>query len=379
MARPQQMNPAQAANMNAALRQQLIAISPVSEKPLGTFTAPAGGQIRVKLLNAGILTKIMLAVTVPVTIGTATGVPSIMAPYNLIQRVRLTDYNGQDRVSLTGFELFMVNSRRKRRAAYGNQGANANVTVNPLVPTAVGAANMRFFLEVPIAYDVDNPLPQLRDLRGAIYSQTNVGEMYLTIDFIGAGSAVVNGNSDGLYQGAGTTTVSLGTISTEVVQVLIAPQAIDGRLPLPVMDFETVYEILGAQTTNDNIVNGQEKLISFPNVRSNIAMHLGVFNNSLMAAGVISKFALLANGTTRVKEESEFMALMMQREALGGSDLVPGAYILDYSDRPIDTLLFGQVQLGLTPGIALTTPKINFCTEAMYRQNSALPGVLQSG
>jgi hypothetical protein len=371
------LSPQEISNMNAAMRGQLLAISPVIKKRLATLTTADGGQVRAKLLNVGILTRLWLVVTVPVTVGVATAVPSVMAPYNLLSRVRLTDYNGTDRVNLTGFQLFQANSRRKKRIYGANQGANAQVTTNPLVPTAVGAAtNMRFVLEVPVALDVDNPVIQLRNLSGAIYSQTNVGEMYLTIDT--NASEYINGNSDALYQGAGTTTIALGQISIEVTQEYLAPQAMaDGKIPLPVQDLDTVYELAGAISTSDNIVNGQEKLISYPNFRSVLAFHAGVFNNSLMATGVLSNVRLIANGSTTVFEASEFLALIQQREMMNGSDLVAGAYVFDYTDRPINTALYGNIQLGLTPGIALTTPRIDYAFESLYRANAALPGFNQ--
>ena len=138
-----------------------------------------------KLFNVGVLTKLQLYVTAAITIGTATATASTKAPWNLIQRCRLTDYDGTDRINFSGFQLFILNCVRNRALfTFHNTPGTAAVFNNPVVPTAVGNGTVSFFMTIPLAYDVDNPVIQLQDLRGAILAQTAVGEMYLSIDWV---------------------------------------------------------------------------------------------------------------------------------------------------------------------------------------------------
>ena|SRR5579872_3755481 len=194
-------NPMVQAQNNAAMRAALLATAPRMRKNVITNTSTLAGTTRLKLFNVGVLIRLQIYVSIALTIGTATAVPSTKAPWNAISRIRLTDYDGTDRINFSGFQMFILNCVRfQANYSYDNSSVAGNaVFTNPNVPTAVGNASLTFFMDIPVAFDIDNDIPQLQDLRGAILAQTAVGEMYLSIDW--TSSYYTNGNVDSLYAG----------------------------------------------------------------------------------------------------------------------------------------------------------------------------------
>lgn len=375
-------SPAQIAAENASLRAALLQSAPRMRKNVITAVAGTGQTTRLKLFNVGVLTKLLLRVTADITIGTAIAVPSGKAPWNLISRVRLTDYDGQDRVNLSGFQLWIINSVRQG-APYGYNNMTAAITAtftNPQVPTAIGAGTIAFFIEIPVAFDVDNPIVQLQDLRGAIMAQTAVGEMYLNIDW--TNSLYTNNDVDSVYAGAATTTVvgaSTNYITVTMWQDYLMPQAIGpgGAIPLPGIDLMTVYELTGNVRSSDNLANGSEKLLNYPNVRSVIGAYFGFVNNGALS-NAVSQFRQIANGNNILIDNTSLSQLFAQRQRLE-NDLAAGVYFQLSREHPIETALFGNVQIGITPNAAITgSAYIEQGFESFYTKGAALPGIGQA-
>jgi hypothetical protein len=359
-------------NVNNQMRAILLATAPKFSKNIGTFTGAAGSVIRAKLFNVGILTGLRFQISQPVTIGVAAATASQKAPYNLINNVQVTDYNGTARANLSGFALWALNSYR-RRAPFGlNNESETAVMSNPVVPTAVGNGTVSFYGEIPIAYDAQN------DLRGAILAQTAVGDMYAT--FTLNPTLLAQGDVDAVYTGAGTTTVvENGDCSITIWQDFLLPQAVNtkGQIPLPALDLATVYELAGNIITTDNIIENAQKLINYPNLRSVYGSYINFVNNkSLAAVGSLGSMQIIANGNNVIRDETEGSKYFEQRNYLNG-DLLPGVFAWLHRKRPIETALFGNVQAGLTPIVALTNPYMEVTWESFYTQGQALPGQQQ--
>lgn len=378
---PQRLTPQQAAAQNSQLRAALLQTAPRMRKNVATVTAAVGGSSRIKLFNVGVLTKLLLRVTADITIGTAIAVPSTKAPWNLISRVRLTDYDGTDRVNLSGFQLWVLNCvRYGNYYGFNNQYASAaSILSNPVVPTAIGNGQIAFFIEVPVAFDVDNEIVQLQDLRGAIMMQTAVGEMYLNIDW--NASLYTNNDVDSVYSGAGTTTV-VGQNSTPITvtmwQDYLLPQAVgaNGQVPLPGIDLMTVYELNGNVRSSDNIAVGTEKLISYPNVRSVIGAYFNYVSGAALS-NAVSQMRLIANGNNILMDNTGLSQLFYQR-LYNETDLVAGVYWRLHREHPIETALFGNVQMGFTPSTVGANPYVELAFESFYTKGAALPGIGQA-
>jgi hypothetical protein len=370
----------QALAANANLRGLLLASAPRMRKNVGTYAGALSGTTRIKLFNVGLVTSLQIAVTCPITIGTAVGVPSPRAPYNLISRVRLTDYDGTDRVNWSGFQLFVINCVRAR-IPYGvnNEGpiVNANgstvlggIITNPGIPTAIGAGTLQFLLDIPLAYDPES------DLRGMIMAQTALGEMYLSIDW--ASSLVTNTNTDAVYFGGATTTVVVAGagIQAQVWQEYLMPQSINGQLPLPAIDMQTVYELSGNLRSSDNLAVNAEKLVNYPNVRSVIGGYFNYINGTNMLANDISAFRLIANGNNILRDDTLYSQQIRQRNFLEG-DIAPGTYFYLHRAKPIETALFGNIQAGITATVVNANAFLELGFESFYTKGSALPGLNQ--
>lgn len=364
-----------AIQQNLAARQALLQTSPSFTKDLGIYSGQAlGGTARIKLYNVGIVTGLLIRVSGNVTIGAATASVSPQGPFNMINRIRLTDFDGTDRVSCTGPELFALNSMRAREYwGYQNEAGAPTVLSNPVVPTAMAANQaFSFFLRVPLAYDPDS------DLRGALLAQVTNGEVYLTIDWNSL--LVSNGNADAPYNGGASTTVVLGSLglNVQVWQEYLVPQAIGSAVPLPQLDLLTVYEINGALKSSDNLAANTEKLVNLPNVRQVIGSYLYYVNGGVMNPGTdVGRLRVLANGNNVITEQSADAHLLRVREWLGG-DLRAGMYPFMFRRKPIETSLFGNVQIGFTPSaVSAGNTYLGIMHESFYTKGATLPGQLQ--
>jgi hypothetical protein len=369
-------SPAQMMQQNAIMRAALLQSAPRMRKNLGNFTVGGspGQTSRIKLFNVGITTKVVLDITATFDIGVAIATPSPKAPFNLANRIKLTDFDGTDRCNLSGYQLWVMQAARNQ-CPYGfNNGSLASVSTNPVVPTAIGVGQvMRFQIEVPLAYDVN-------DLRGALLTQSAVGEAWINIDWNNL--MVSNANADAVYNGAGTTTIANTVITVNAFQEYLLPQSIGGQVPLPALDLMTVYELAGSLKSSDNIAVGQEKLFNYPNVRSVIGAYFNYINNGVMNAAPtdISKFRLIANGNNVLREYQPLDKLFDQRRWMKeDADLKVGTYFEMHRDKPIETALYGNVQYGITP---LTAGGGNqyfeVAFESFYTKGSTLPGLSQT-
>ncbi len=367
----------QALQANAQIRQILLGSAPRMRKNLGTTVASGlGTTTRIKLFNVGLITSVQLAVTCPITIGTAAATLSPRGPYNLISRVRLTDYDGTDRVNWSGFQLFVINCVRAR-IPYGYNNADVAVAggiiTNPSAPTAVGNGTIQFLLDVPVAYDPES------DLRGMILAQTAVGDLYLSIDW--AANLYTNGNIDAVYDGAATTTVVLNGVtgpSVQVWQEYLLPQQVGGKLPLPTIDLQTVYELAGNLRYSSNIAQNQATQLNYPNVRSVIGGYFNYLNGQAMNANDLTELDLVANGNNYLRQDSLYSQQIRQRNYLTG-DIAPGTYWYLHRSKPIETALYGNVQAYITPSNVQAGAAFEVGFESFYTKGSALPGITANG
>ena len=87
---------------------------------------------------------------------------------------------------------------------------------------------------------------------------------------------------------------------------------------------------------------------------------------------------LIANGSNILIERSEKAQLFQQRLDIGG-DIRPSCIAMMHRQKPVETALFGNVQLGITPAVAITG---NYYLETMfegfYTKGAALPGIQQT-
>lgn len=363
-------------DQNAAMRQMLLATGVRAKKKLVSVTDGAlGGASRIKLFNVGLTTGVWLRITSSITIGTATATQSPRGPFNLINRLTLTDYAGNDRVNLSGFQLYLLNSLRNR-APFGfdqlaaNAGHAAAGNSEPNVPTAVATATLSFWLYVPLAYNPET------DLRGILVSQTASGEAYITINWNSL--YYTNANCDYPYDGAATTTVVQATstfINVDAWQEYILPQNVGGGLPIPQLDVMTVYELAGAYKSSDNLAAGSEKLVNFPNNRSILSATMTYVDAGDMTGSAdCTSSRIIVNGNNIVRDDTYTSKIIEQRNIFGG-DIGPNILFYEFRSKPIETALWGNVQLGFVPAATSGNTYVDVLWEGFYQLGAPLPAV----
>ena len=366
---------ANAVNANLAARQYALANFPRELLSIGTFGSFApGANMRQKLTNVGILRSILLEVTVNYNVTTA-ATQSRLAPYNLLSTVKVKDYQGTERINASGDQIFNLQTvKYAKRPGCTNANAQAMPFTTPIysfngaMPTAVANNNSyTFFLRLPLAYH-----PEV-DLRGSLLMQSITGESFVEALFNGS---FFGTNDDSVFSaGAG----SVNSINVQVYQdylgIVMAP---NGALPpLPQIDLGTVYELNGSMTTNSDLAVGQERLLNYVNYRSVLSAIVRYSSGGNQVAGNISQFRLVVNGNQYLQTWGERALVMATREGVG-VDLPPGCYYFSTRHKPIDTILYGNVQLGVTPNAVPANSLIAPLFESFYAVGSPLTGMSQA-
>jgi hypothetical protein len=100
-------------------------------------------------------------------------------------------------------------------------------------------------------------------------------------------------------------------------------------------------------------------------------------NNGALASATDS-LRIIANGNNVLTEDNLRTQYFRQRRDLDGDIGIAGVFWRKFRDHPIETALFGNMQWGVTPNVALTNPYIETMVESFYTKGQALPGMSQA-
>lgn len=368
-----QMTPQQ---QNAIARMNLLQTGISMVKRLQPVVGALGAQVRVPLLRMGIMTGVLLQFSCPVTISVA-ATASPVAPWNIAQSVTYTDFAGVNRTKTNGFQLWAAQSMKMGDALSTapamnfNTGAGPSLNYNTNVlnqPTSTAGGTIYFSLYVPMAYDPAN------DLTGAILTQTNVGEHYITVQLC---NALVNTDPWIAPYTSGTVAITAANVTIEAFQYYIQPQNMTAA-NLPVIDLSTVYGFEGGYQSTANIATGQSTFINYPNNRSILSTLVNYENNSIFTLNEtdVSLVVVLANSNTNFMEQTPRLIRETMRNIVN-SDMPSGTYYLGSRRQPIMTQQYAQVQarFDITTANAGVTQLISQY-EVQYPSGSALPGIV---
>lgn len=375
MATAQQISPQQ---QNALARAMLLNTGISMVKRLQPVKGQLGEQVKIPLLRMGVMTGVMLQFSVPITVADEAVTPSPVAPWNLAQIVNYRDFAGVDRTRTNGYQLWAAQAMKQGdalasipAASYaGGAGPALNYDRNILnQPVAVGNGNLYFSLYVPMAYDPAS------DLTGAILTQTNVGEHYITVQLANTLQSADPWIAPYLA-GDGTVTAPEG-VTIEAFQYYIQPQAMTLDT-LPQIDLAMVYGFEGAFLTTANIASGMAHYINYPNNRSVLSGLFTFENGSKFAAdgSDLNGITLLANSNTHFQELSPRLVRETMRN-IANSDLAPGTYYIGTRRQPIQTQLYANVQAKMDVKTAEGAGVVQFASqyEVMYPSGAPLPGI----
>ncbi len=341
---------------NQAARELLLKTAQRMRTKVGRFGPFSPGETtRIKLLNVGIITRLRMIVEAQLT-GSPTQY-SLKAPYNLIETVKLIDFDGQDRISASAF---MINELSKIRYGMDDDRPVVTTYTLPVLPTSSGT--LKFVLDIPVAYDPEG------DLRGAILAQVATGELYLQLKF---NSLIFDNMNDDALVKQGSASIS--NIYVHLYQEYLMPVPIQGVTPIPSLDVSMVYELNGSLKTTDNIQNGVEKLINFPNVRSVYSMMVGVVNNKQLTWDLVNRWRILTDANTTIREYQIEDYIVSFRHMVQ-YDPTRGIYYINCREKPIETAVYGQVQLGMFVEGNVNSPYMEVLFESFYSRGVSLQG-----
>ncbi len=369
----------QQSNMQA--RQVVLATAERMNQNIGTMNAQLNGTpaslngvatMRQRLFNVGLITSLDLDVTVSLNITAATALAK-RAPWNLFSAIRVKDFDGTDRINATGYQIWAnrgIRTRLPHMLTYAlNPPAVDDGQVYQLVvaPTAIGNnQTLKFRLRVPVCYDPEN------DLTGALLAQATTGELYLECDL---NPSVFGVDEDGVYTtGAGT----INSVAVRVVQNYLAPAGVGNQIVLPLLDVNTVYELNGSLMTNSDINANLEKLINIPNYRTVLSVMTEYVNGGVLNAGTdLTQLRWLIGGNLPLRTYTPNDLVAEVRGHLGW-DLPEGTYYMSTRFKPIDTSLYGNVQIGITPNnVQAGNTYMRPLIESFYPKGAVLSGLSQ--
>ena len=359
---------------NLSDRHILLATAQRVIKKKGTYGPYAvGSRLRKQLINVGILRGIYIHVTATVNNTASSGsgdtvIPTTKAPYNLLSNVSVIDYSGTRRINASGYQIWCIESIKQMKPqgifvpgtqSYQSPGLPAYATPKVPTPAAGASATLDFLLYIPVAYERNS------NLAGALPMQSVNGQAFLELEF---NSGAFGVDTDAVYTTSAGGSGTITDINVSIYQDVLSPTQFSGNAPIvPMLDVSTIYELNGTLSTTSNLNAGQEKLIDYPNDRTIYSTTIEFVNGGLMQSGNLSQIRQIVNANSYPIEMSEAIYSEMIRMGVG-FDLPAGTYYLSDRHLPVDTVVYGNYQWGLTPiAISNGNTKMNVLFESMYQ------------
>lgn len=369
MAAAPQMSPQQ---QNAIVRQLILRGGPLGNvyyppaidmwqqlNPILPSSVGPGSVITIQLRNVGLVKRLVVEFSANVTAG-ATSVQTLqpLGLANFISNVTFVDLGNNTRINSTGWHLNVISSVKRRRvfgAAYTSDTPNGwgshNNRVMFAAPTiAAGTGNqIRFVLEIPF-------VKNNHDLRGAIFADVTNAVMSVQITL--NPQMFVSSTADGtlaMYKSGGADLATLSGVAVQANQNYLdqLPRNPQTAAPiLPALDIGTAY-LLNNTAGGLPVVN-QDNGFAFVNARSYESVAVIYNNNGTLNinASDLNYIQVTSANFTQILRYDGMMAITAERDIVG-NDFPRGMRYLDFRHRPINTDMYGNMQLILNPSSVL--------------------------
>lgn len=335
-------------------------------------TLAPGTTVAINFRNIGLVKRVLVKVSATITApGGQAQALTAMGLANFFSNVTFQDMAGVNRIATLMPQLVYLSSLKRRQiwgAAYTTDtpfGMASNVATINQAPATIGAgaaANVQFLLEIPISVSDE-------DLRGAIWAGVTQAQMQIQLT-INPNIAVIAGVDPTLavYQSAGATAATLSNVSLTVYQNYMdqLPTHPDNSPILPHDDLAVSYMLNNTQSVLP--VANSDLFAPFVNGRSYLSVFQIYDNAGTLNAGTdVNYVQIVSANLTPIIKVDPITSFMMVREQLG-ADLPKGFYYFDLRRRPIDTDVFGNMQVGLNPSsVGGSTASVLYFWEALAR------------
>jgi hypothetical protein len=310
-----------------------------------------GSVLTCQLRNVGYVKRLIAKLTGTITAGAQNLTLTALGIANLVSNISFLDLSNNTRINTTGWHLVAVSTAKRRRvwgAAFTSDspfgyGNNFSTISSPATINANTAGNFTVFFEIPF---VRND----HDLRGFVMGSVATATMQLSVT-INPVLTVASGADATLaaYQSAGAAVGVLSNVAWQVYQNFLdqVPRQSNGAPMLPTLDVGTAY-VLNNTSSNLPVAN-QDNAFPFVNQRQFLST-VAVYDNAgtLNVGSDVASWKLASANFTNILLTDPIMQALMARVRVGG-DFPKGMYYFDFNDRPIDTTVFGNMQLILNP------------------------------
>jgi hypothetical protein len=318
-------------------------------------TVTTGTQINVPLRNVGLIKRLIIEISGTFTAG-ATSLQTLtkLGLANFLSNVTFYDLANNIRINTPGWHLVARSTAQRRRVwgaavttdtpfGYGN-----NYVVNKTGATisAMGTSAFRVFFELPFVRTDD-------DTRGIIFGDTTMATMQAQLTINPNMFATSAQDPTGaVYQSAGSDLATISGVTITAYQNYLDQGPMQrtsaGNVPLiPAQDVGTAYVL--NQTTTTLPVANQLNATNFINQRQFLSLVAIYDNAGTLNAGTDVTYLQIASANfTLIRNLDPYIQSLMGRVKIG-DDFPTGMYFLDFSDRPIDTVQYGNMQFLFQP------------------------------
>lgn len=314
--------------------------------------ATFGSVLTAQLRNVGLVKRLLVKIT-----GTITTVASNahtltkLGLANAVSNITFTDLANNQRINTTGWHLAAVSSAKRRRVwgaanttdspmGYGN---NYNAISAPATINAGSTGNFVMYYEVPFVRN-DHDLRGL--IMGSVATATMQVQVTLNPNFCVTSGADATG---AVYQSASSTAGTLSALTFQVYQNYLDqyPRQQNGAPILPALDIGTAYML--TNTSSATPIANQDNTFPFVNQRQFLSTCMVYDNAGTLNAGTdINTWKLTSANFTNISYLDPITQALFGRNRLA-DDFPTGFYYMDFNDRPIDTSVFGNMNIILNP------------------------------
>jgi P3 major capsid protein len=332
-----------------------------------------GTTIAINFRNIGLVKRVLVKVSGTLTAPAANNMAlTKLGLANFFSTVSFQDMAGVNRI-MTLMPHLIYLSALKRRQVWGASYvtdtpfgmSNNNTSLNTVPSTIAGGATVpfSFMLEIPMSVSDE-------DLRGAIWAGVTQAQMQIQLT-INPNLGVATGLDPTLsvFSSSGASPVTLASMSIQVYQNYMdqLPTGANQEPILPHDDLSVSYML--NNTASVLPIANSDLFAPFVNGRSYLSAFM-IYDNAgtLTVDGLdVNYVQIVAANLTPIVKVDPQTAFQMVREQLG-TDLPAGIYYFDLRRRPINTDVYGNMQLGLNPSaVGGSTAYVLYFWEALAR------------
>lgn len=389
------LTPAMANN----IAKQAIRTNAIKKRiQLNAFTVvPANAPtVNIQLQNVGILRGVLIKTAFSI-LNSSAGVINLsdFGPANVFSQIVYNDLSNVTRIQTTGAHLFMIDSLRRQGimgAAYTNDnpgkfGAVQSPIVAPATIAAGATANLVMYHYLPVAYSDS-------DFRGAVFSNITNASQSIQLTFGTPSTAAGVDSVNAVYGGSALATITTATITAyqdvwDQIPDLRTLAAYGPYTPamwraatgdvtglmLPNWDMRFMYELKNSPF--GNIAATVENTFPYTNQRQFLSTILQYNNGSgtpRAVGGTDLNYIRLVAANSYEWWKMDPLTVLFEVRRILSDDVPAGFYIFDTREKPINTVVSGNIQLAINPVTASAGANANLFYEDFALTSSVTAG-----